>query len=499
MRLSLRYKFILPFILFTVVLTVTFGVTAIQRLTYELRVQYERQGEQLALHTAGEVLEEQVLNLGHDNDLGLLARNLVAGDVIYLQIVLNGQVLAQQSRYLVNLPLVTTPARVVVYHLLTPSNGSPYLDLIHPLNHPLGILSRLGLVVTPEVKRRLQGGVDGYIRLGISLKRMEVEINRGSLLLAALSLGLMILSILVGWGLYRMILGPVERLSEAMREFGAGNSRARALVDSGDEIESLANEFNAMANSIVHQRDALRQTTDELERANQAKTIFLATMSHELRTPLHSILGYASLLLDEINVKLNKAGHQYAGAIQRSGKHLLVLIGNLLEFSKLEAGAERLHLTEQRAAQIVAEVVENQRPLAEEKGLRVEVEVESSLTLRTDETKLKQVLLNLLNNAIKYTSKGSVNIVAKASEGFAYFSVADTGSGIGPEVRAQLFEPFTRASDSAGPGVGLGLAVSKGYVELLGGTLSFESITGQGSHFWFRLPQGGPEDETADR
>lgn len=498
MRLSLRYKFILPFILFTVVLTVTFGVIAIQRLTYELRVQYERQGEQLALHTAGEVLEEQVLNLGHDNNLGLLARNLVVGDVIYLQIVLNGQVLVQQSRYLVDLPLVSTPARVVVYHL-TPSNGSPYLDLIHPLNHPLGILSRLGLVVTPEVKRRLQGGVDGYIRLGISLKRMKLEINRGSLLLAALSLGLMILSILVGWGLYRMILGPVERLSGAMREFGAGDSHARAWVDSGDEIESLANEFNAMANSIVHQRDALRQTTDELERANQAKTIFLATMSHELRTPLHSILGYASLLLDEVNLKLNKAGHQYAGAIQRSGKHLLVLIGNLLEFSKLEAGAERLQLTEQRAAQIVAEVVENQRPLAEEKGLRVEVEVEPSLTLRTDETKLKQVLLNLLNNAVKYSSKGSVNIVAKAFEGSAYFSVADTGPGIEPEVRAQLFEPFTRGKDSAGPSVGLGLAVSKGYVELLGGTLSFESTSGQGSRFWFRLPRGGPEDETADR
>jgi len=486
--MSLRYKFILAFMVFTVVVSVAFGIVAIQRLSDRLRGQYERHAIQLAAHAAEEVLESQVLGVGHDPLL--IARNILIEDVIYAQIVLDGVEITRQARYPVDLPLVPL-SEVIELNEVSPANAAPYFDVIYPLRDAWDTLTQFGHLITPEGQKRLQQGIHGYVRLGVSLERMGQELRRETLLVAGVSLGLMALGILVGWGLYRMILGPIERLGAAVREFGAGNTRVRAQVNSGDEIEALAHDFNTMAHSIVYQRDALRRTNEELERANRVKSVFLATLSHELLTPLHSVLGYVSLLLDGVNVKLSSSGRQYAEAIQRAGKHLLALIENLLQFSKLEAGSERLHLTEVEAAEIVKEVVESQRPLVAEKGLRLEVEVEPGLKLHTDVTKLKQVLLNLLNNAIKYTAEGHIGVTARSQNDSVRFEVRDTGPGIAPEARATLFEPFMRAGkpDQPSDGMGLGLAVARRYVELLGGTISFESRLGEGSRFWFTLPK----------
>jgi len=496
MRMSLRYKFVLAFMVFTVVVSTVFGIVTIQRLSDQLRGQYERHAIQLAAHAAEEVLESQVLGVGHDPVL--IARNILIEDVIYAQIVLDGVELTHQTRYPVDLPVLALTEGLELREVF-PETGAPYFDVIYPLRDAWGTLTRFGHLITPEGQERLQRGIYGYVRLGVSLEHMQQELRRETLLVTGVSLGLMALGILVGWGLYRMILEPIERLSAAVREFGAGNTRVRAQVSSGDEIEALAHEFNTMAHSIVYQRDVLRRTNEELERANRVKSVFLATMSHELLTPLHSILGYVSLLLEGVNVQLDRTARQYVQAIQRAGKHLLALIGNLLQFSKLEAGAERVHLTEAEAGEIVKEAVENQRPLADEKGLQLKIEVEPGLTLRTDVTKLKQVLLNLLNNAIKYTSQGEVAVAARSEDGGVRFEVRDTGPGIAPEVRLRLFEPFTRGSDQGGNGIGLGLAVAKQYVELLGGRISLESAPGRGSRFWFTLPKEGPSDEAARR
>jgi signal transduction histidine kinase len=487
MRISLRYKFIIAFIVFTAVLTATFGMVATQRLSSQLKTQYERHAAQLAQQTAEDVLESRIFAVGHD--LTLVARNLLSEEVIYAQIVLDGQVLAQEMRYDVDLPVIAVPDRLEMNEL-TLAGQPPYLDLIQPLDNAVDLLLQSGHTITPEDQERLQKGIHGYVRLGFSLKQRDQEVQREALLLTALSLGLMVLGILLAWSLYRTILGPIEQLSATVRDFGQGKTYARVTVNSGDEIEALANEFNTMANAIEYQRDALRRTNEELERANQVKSNFLATMSHELRTPLHSILGYTSLLLAEVHVKLNDSGRQYATAIQRAGKHLLTLIGNLLQFSKLEAGVERLHLVEVRIAEVVHEVLENQRPLADEKRLRLDAEVEPGLTLHTDATKLKQVLLNLVNNGIKYATQGGVHVLAESRSKYAYFAVSDTGPGIAPEIQATLFDPFTRGfgSDQPGDGVGLGLAVAKRYVELMGGSLSVKSEIGRGSTFRFSLP-----------
>jgi signal transduction histidine kinase len=486
MRISLRYKFIIAFTAFTVLLAVTFGVVATQRLISQLMAQYERYATHLAQHAAGEILEDRGLHIPHDPVL--LAQSLLVQDIIYAQIVVDGQVIAEQTRYTVELPVTPEPEGIEVNEI-TPSDRSAYLDIVHPLRAALGLLTQFGLLITPEDQKRLQN-LHGYVRLGFSLEHMKEEVQREALLFTALSLGLMVLGLLLAWILYRTILGPIEHLSATMRDFGQGKTYARAQVHSRDEIEALADEFNMMANAIEYQRDVLSRTNEELEKANRVKSHFLATMSHELRTPLHAILGYVSLLLDGVNVKLNEAGRQYTTAIHRAGKHLMILIENLLQFSKLEAGAERLQLSEVEVAEAVQEVLENQRPLADEKGLRLDAQLEPGLTLYTDATKLKQVLLNLVNNAIKYTAHGGAHVLAEARNGYAYFAITDTGSGIAPETQATIFEPFTSA---AGPGqssdsVGLGLAVAQRYVEMMGGQLSVKSEVGHGSTFHFSLP-----------
>jgi signal transduction histidine kinase len=492
--MSLRYKFILAFVVFTAVVTAAFGIVISQHLNAQLRLQDERRAVDLAEHVAEEVLESQVFGIWHDPML--LARNLLTEDAIYAQIVLDGEVLAEQTRYSMELSLLSGIERIEIREV--PASEIPsHLDVAYPLRDALGVLVQYGHRITPEGRELVQSGLQGYVRLGLSLEHVKQETRRESLLLAGVSMGLMALGILVGWGLYRMILSPIEHLSSAVREFGSGNLRARARVRSGDEIEALAHEFNTMAHSIVYQRDELRRTNEELERANQVKTTFLAAMSHELLTPLHSVLGYTSLLLDEVNVQLNDAGRQYIQAIQRAGKHLLALIENVLQFSKLEAGAERLRVTEVRAAEVVHEVAESQRPLADGKGLPVETEVDPDLILHTDATKLKQVLLNLLSNAIKYTEEGRVRVRAYARNGSVRFEVEDTGPGIDPKARPKLFEPFARveSTERGQRGVGLGLVVSKRYAEMMGGTLDFESVPGEGSRFWIDLPVEGPGRE----
>jgi len=494
MRLSLRYKFMLAFLGFVVVVAIAFGMLTVQRLNNQLEAQYEQHALKYAEHAAEEMLEGILFDDGHD--LQSLAEHLWVEEVGYIQILVNGQIVSQKQRIEVDLDPKPKPASAQVT-VLDPDQGTVrYLDVVYPLEQAIGVLLKFGHSIAPQAQQHIQSGGNSYVRMGFSLQPLEQRLQQETLKLVGLSFGLMALGILFAWILFRMILGPIERLSDTMRAFGSGNTSARAEVQSGDEIEMLANEFNTMAHSIVYQRDTLRQTNAELEKAYHAKSDFLATVSHELRTPLHSVLGYASLLRDEVNVTLSKAGRQYTDAIMRAGNHLLTLIENLLEFSRLESGPEPLHPVRFNASEVVTEVVESQRPVAEKKGLWLEAEVADELPLYADKTKLRQVLLNLIDNALKYTDRGQVRVVAAPQDQAAHFSVADTGIGIAPRDQKTLFEPFTRAERSGRnrQGMGLGLTVVSRYVGLMGGKLSFHSVLGGGSRFWFALPlaQGAP-------
>jgi hypothetical protein len=234
----------------------------------------------------------------------------------------------------------------------------------------------------------------------------------------------------------------------------------------------------------------------QVEEANRAKSEFLATMSHELRTPLNAVLGYTNLLESGIPEQLSEAVLQYVRRVGLSARHLAQLIEEILAFSRLEAGRETVSLAEVDVAEVVREVEAIVEPLAREKGLRLVVDAAAPPTpLHTDPRKLRQILLNLLGNAIKFTGEGEITFTTRPDGGEVLFSVRDTGIGIPREHLERIFEPFWQVEQGAtrvAQGTGLGLSVSRRLAHLMGGTLTAESRDGEGSTFILRLPLTPP-------
>jgi signal transduction histidine kinase len=230
----------------------------------------------------------------------------------------------------------------------------------------------------------------------------------------------------------------------------------------------------------------------DLETANEHKSRFLANMSHELRTPLNAILGYTEPMLDNIYGETSAKMHSVLQRIEGNGKHLLGLINDVLDLSKIEAGQLALSLSEYSLKDIVNSVCSAAEPLAMEKKLAFKVEMEPDLPPgRGDERRLTQVLLNLVGNAIKFTDAGEVLIKAKRVDGSFYLAVRDSGPGISEADQARLFQEFQQAENSITRkkgGTGLGLAISQRIVEMHGGEIRIDSRLGEGSTFWFLLP-----------
>jgi PAS domain S-box-containing protein len=228
--------------------------------------------------------------------------------------------------------------------------------------------------------------------------------------------------------------------------------------------------------------------------ANEAKSAFLATMSHELRTPLNAIIGYQSLLKEGIEGPLNNAQLTQLSRIRASADHLLGLIDEILTFSRVEAGKEVVRLEEEELRPIVDEAVSMVRPLAEQKGLGLRVEVPDGRIV-TDGGKLRQILLNLLSNAVKFTERGEITLRGRRDQNGVEFYITDTGIGIAQENLQRIFEPFWQVEQSStrrAGGTGLGLTVSRTLARLLGGDVTVESNPGEGSTFTVTLPaQGG--------
>ncbi|HXN57162.1 MAG TPA: GAF domain-containing sensor histidine kinase [Candidatus Angelobacter sp.] len=236
----------------------------------------------------------------------------------------------------------------------------------------------------------------------------------------------------------------------------------------------------------------------ELQRANQHKAEFLANMSHELRTPLNSILGFSQLLLEGDGGVLTGDQRQDVDIIAQNGQHLLALINDLLDISKLEAGKAQLHRGEVEVEPLISECVESVRSLAKTKKLDLSASVSPEVgRVFADGPKLKQVLLNLLGNAIKFTETGSVRVTAERQGAELRVSVRDTGIGVPVEDTERIFESFQQGKSGISgkyQGTGLGLAISRQLVEMHGGRIWVKSAAGQGSTFTFTIPQRAVPD-----
>jgi len=230
---------------------------------------------------------------------------------------------------------------------------------------------------------------------------------------------------------------------------------------------------------------------NEAQKANSAKDKFLATMSHELRTPLNAIIGYTGILLMRLPGSLNPEQQKQLKIIQNSSKHLLSLINDILDLSKIESGKIELHLESVNCHQVVQEVINTVMPSCNAKGLMLNyIAPNTSIYLKTDPRTFTQIILNLTNNAVKFTEKGSINIEISHLQDEIAIKITDTGIGIKTEDKAKLFQVFQQISLSGKlvEGTGLGLHLSQKLANLLNGRIEVESIFGQGSCFSLILP-----------
>jgi signal transduction histidine kinase len=236
----------------------------------------------------------------------------------------------------------------------------------------------------------------------------------------------------------------------------------------------------------------LQEANRQLAEASRHKSQFLANMSHELRTPLNAILGYTELILDGIYGEVPERIRVVLERVDKSGQHLLGLINDILDLSKIEAGQLVLSLNDYSLQDVVQAVFTAMEPLAAEKGLRLKVALMADLPVGSgDERRINQVLLNLVGNAVKFTDAGEVRIQATTSDGTFVVSVSDTGPGIAEADQQKIFEEFRQADGSSTRkkgGAGLGLSIARRIVELHGGRMWVESRPGAGSTFWFTLP-----------
>ncbi|BCH17284.1 MAG: GAF domain-containing protein [Mesorhizobium sp.] len=301
---------------------------------------------------------------------------------------------------------------------------------------------------------------------------------------------------------YRSVL--VVPLLRPNKLVGALVVRRRKSGEFDQQIVHLLETFAAQSVLAIQNAKLFREIEEkgrELEAASRHKSQFLANMSHELRTPLNSVLGFTELLVDGIYGELPDRAKTTVARVQANGRHLLGLINDVLDLSKIEAGQLTLALEDYSVGQIVRSTVTAVEPLARSKGLSLAATVAENLPLgRGDERRLTQVLLNLVGNAVKFTETGAIDILADAVDGHFEIIVRDTGPGIAPTDQGLIFDEFQQVDSSSTRqkgGTGLGLAISKRIVEMHGGTIGVESVPGSGSTFRMKIPIRVGEDVKA--
>jgi signal transduction histidine kinase len=317
------------------------------------------------------------------------------------------------------------------------------------------------------------------------IARNASSFARSRALFIGVAAGALVLALLLGFILSRLVVGPIQRIDSRLATIAAGDFSGHVDVENRDELGALAANVNRT-------NDELRRLYAELETASQHKSDFLASMSHELRTPLNAIIGFSQVLREGMVGPVNEKQAEYLEDMLSSANHLLALINDVLDLSKVEAGQVELekHPFSLREALERGVVVVRER--ASDDGVSVALDADPDAdVVEGDERRIQQVIFNLLSNAVKFTpSGGAVDVTSARVNGEVRVSVADTGPGIAFEDQERIFEEFQQAVAGLEQreGTGLGLALSKRLVELHGGRLWLESELGKGSTFVFTLP-----------
>ena len=317
----------------------------------------------------------------------------------------------------------------------------------------------------------------------VAENRSSYESSRN--LFIGVAAGAVILALLLGFVLAWSLVGPIERISRRLARIESGDFSRHVEVVNRDELGALAANVNRM-------NDELQRLYKELQSASAHKSEFLANMSHELRTPLNAIIGFTQVLQQKLFGEVNEKQEEYLEDIHGSANHLLALINDVLDLSKVEAGQVELEMAPFSLRESLERGVVMVRERAVKGGVLLSVEMNPKVELvEGDERRIRQVVFNLLSNAVKFTPQGGTVEVSSAQQnGEVLVSVADTGPGIALEDQERIFEEFqqTEVGQEQREGTGLGLALSRKLVELHGGRIWVESEPGKGSTFTFTLP-----------
>ncbi len=344
----------------------------------------------------------------------------------------------------------------------------------------------------------LQGRQRGIVAVSLSPEAELAAVRGAGLRLAAFLLIAMAGIVGIGALLSRFILAQLRPLLATNRALGKGDLSARAPVVSGDELGELARGVNEMAEQLQASYETLEmrvdERTEEVQRLLKERTEFFASLSHELRTPLAIILGQAKMMRDSSFPKRNGWAKQSGHTIEDSAQQLLSLVNDILDLARAEAGSIDVNPEDVNLAEVVDDMRQTVVGLVRGKGLEVTFDVTPDLPkIRADQIRLRQIILNLIDNAVKYTPvDGKVDLKAVAKSDVVEVSVSDTGVGIPPEAGDLIFEPFFRVkgtrSQRGEASTGLGLALTRRLVEAQGGSIAYESERGVGTTVRFTVP-----------
>ncbi|MBQ0719663.1 MAG: EAL domain-containing protein [Gammaproteobacteria bacterium] len=334
----------------------------------------------------------------------------------------------------------------------------------------------------------------GYVTLSMSKKTLHL-MQRGTYQTSFIvTFAIAILIIVTLFRISRRVTRPVEQLALVMGQAEQGNTAIRATLEGQPDVAKMQHAFNAMMDGIESREDELQSAHDKALETARVKGEFVANVTHELRTPLNAVLGMMDLLSE---TRLNTRQTEYIDIAKNSGENLLELIEDILDFSKMESGNMDIHLKDVDIRDLAEEVIQLLSAQALSKKLNFGYDIEdntASNLVSIDTTKVRQVLINLLGNAIKFTDSGEVFLRIRYKRGpqpEIEFEIRDTGIGIKENSQLSIFDAFTQADSSttkAYTGTGLGLTICKQIIELMNGTIALHSVPGKGSTFTFNIP-----------